>query len=464
MSADRPTRRAVIGAGAATLAAASLPGCAEPEPEAVDSAAPLPAGIDHVIVVTMENRSFDHYLGALKLIEGREDVDGLTGEELNLDGHGDPVNPMRLPEPCQDDLPHSWGRSHEQFNEGANDGFVRAHQGGTGEQSHWAMGYLTREELPIHYALSDAFCVPDRFFCSVMSSTWPNRVYGTCGTSEGMTSNDEDRAPFTQRTVYQAVADAGHDWHHYYTDVPFIGLYADHWDSARLGFIEDFIRDCERGNLPAFTTVDPGFSFNDDHPPHHPGLGQVFLATVFEALARSPLWERCLLVITYDEHGGYYDHVPPPQCEDEYAAEGFDQLGFRVPALIVGPWVKQGVESTVFDNTSVLKYVCERFGIEPWTARIAWANSLSACLDADRMARNEPLAPPVLPAYEVDEAELTEACDYSFRRRQGEDAQSGQPELERLVNRVAPQLSRLDRKEELVKEFLASARRLGVLG
>ncbi|MCB9764027.1 MAG: alkaline phosphatase family protein [Alphaproteobacteria bacterium] len=453
----RIPRRAVLAGGAATLAAAGLPGCTEPDAD--DSgAAPLPAGIDHVIVVMMENRSFDHYLGALTLVEGRTDVDGLTGDEVNLDGNGEEVRPFPLPEPCQTDLPHGWSASHDQFNSGANDGFVLAHQRGTGEQSHWSMAYLTRNELPIHYALADHFALPDRFFCSVMGPTWPNRFYAQTGTSEGMTSNDESRVPFTMKTVYQAVTEAGLDWRCYYTDVPFIGLFKDHWDTTRLGFIDDFVRDCERGDLPAFTWIEPGYSFNDDHPPHHSGLGQMFLAVVYEALARSPLWERSLLVITYDEHGGFHDHVAPPTTEDDYAAEGFDQMGFRVPTIVVGPWVRQGVDSTVFDNTSALKFVCENFGIEPWNTRIAAANSLGALLDTDRMARNEPLEPVVLPSFEVDNAELTDACNYSFRRRG-----SGQPELDRAIARVAPHLSRLDDTEALLSEFAAIARKLGVL-
>ena len=447
-------RRTLLKGGAATFAASALPGCRPADPG--DSAAP--GSIDHVIVVMMENRSFDHYLGSLSLLEGRAEVDGLTGQEVNLDMNGGEVRPFPLPEPCQEDLPHGWSASHTQFNAGANDGFVREHEENVGAQGPWAMGYLTRAELPTHYSLADAFALPDRFFCSVMGPTWPNRLYGQAGTSEGMTGNDESRAPFTMKTVYQALAEKGLDWACYYSDVPFIGLFADHWDTGRLAFIEDFVRDAERGDLPPFTWLEPGYSFNDDHPPHHPGLGQMFLATVYEALARSPLWGRCLLVITYDEHGGFYDHVAPPTTDDDHVAEGFDQLGFRVPALVVGPWVKPGVDHTVFDNTSVLRYVCDRFGIEPWTRRIAAASSLGLLLDSERMARGEAISPPVLPAFDVPSSEVTDACGYNFRRRG-----SGQPELDRLIGRVRPGAMRLDKRGEILRRLLEQGQELGVI-
>ncbi len=401
-------RRAVLRGGTAGLALVGLPGaltgCGDKDG---DTAALKEAGIDHVVVLMMENRSFDHYLGSLTLEEGRDDVDGLTGAEVNTYSETD-YSPIHLTEECQLDPPHSWSASHAQFNDGANDGFVSTHASAAvtaaGELG-WSMGYYTRADLPVHYTLADHFCVPDRYFCSVMSSTWPNRLYGHTGSSKGITSNDLPLEGYDQRSVYQALAEAGEDWRYFYTDVPFFGLLKDHWDEDRIGLIEDFFEAAEDGDLPAFTWVDPGFSYNDDHPPHHIGLGQLFIALVYEALASSPLWERTLLVITYDEHGGFYDHVPPPTVADDYADQGFDQLGFRIPALLVGPWVKQTTDSTVYDHASVLRYVCDRFGIEPWNARIAGATSIAACLDGERMAAYEPISPPTIPAFDFPDAD-----------------------------------------------------------
>ncbi len=454
--ARRPTRREILKGGAAGLVTAGLPGCKDEAGEAGDSAGP--GQIDHVIVLMMENRSFDHYLGSLKLLEGLE-VDGLTGDESNLDLSGDPQGVFALQIDCQADPPHGWSSSHNQFNDGANDGFVAEHAARVGEEEGVeVMGYYTRDDLPISYALADAYALPDAWFCSVMSSTWPNRFYGHAGTSDGQKNNEFPLdGSFSFKTVYNALDEAGLDWAYYYTDLPFIGLFKDHWDATRIHLIEDFIQDALDGNLPPFTWIDPGFSYNDDHPPHHPGLGQMFLAMIYEALAQSPLWERCLLVITYDEHGGFYDHVAPPTVDDDHAEDGFDQLGFRVPVLVVGPWVKPGVNSTLFDNTSTLKYVCDRFGLEPWTARIAGANSIEALLDADRMAAGEPLSPVALPAFEVPDSEILDDCQYGGR------SLSGQPELERWVELFQPEASRLGQIPEIHQRMLALARKLKLL-
>jgi phospholipase C len=448
-------RRTILKGGAAGLAAAALPGCKD---GGSGDSGLREAGIDHVIVLMMENRSFDHYLGALKLEEGR-DCAGLDGSESNPDAEGVQHSVFHLAEECQEDPPHGWSSSHSQFNEGANDGFVLEHEERTVDQAPWVMGYYNRDDLPIHYALADSYCLPDQFFCSVMGPTWPNRLYGHSGSSDGEKGNDTSAAPFEMRTVYQALVEAGLDWRYYYTDVPFLGLFADHWDETRIGFVEEFLDACERGDLPEFTWVDPGFAYNDDHPPHHVGLGQMFVGLVVEALARSPLWERCLLVITYDEHGGFHDHVPPPKTQDDRAEQGFDQLGFRVPALVVGPWVKTGTVSTVFDNTSVLKYVCERFGLEPWTARIAAANSLGECLDAERMDARVPLDPPMLPVFDVPEESIGEDCNYDFRR---DGYVSGQPDLELFVRQTRPETDRSAEIPEIHARLLAKAREWGL--
>lgn len=450
-------RRTVLGGGAAGLVASALPGCSKDEPG--DSAAAL-AGIDHVIVVMMENRSFDHYLGSLKVVEGR-DIEGLTGDESNPDPDGNPVTVFHLEENCQEDPPHGWGSSHDQFADGTNQGFCQEHWDRVGpEQGAWAMGYYTRDQLPIHYALADHFCVPDHYFCSVMGPTWPNRLYGQSASSDGEQGNNIDAAPFPQKTIFEAIAEGGLEWRYYYTDVPFVGLYEDHWQTDHIGVVEDFLADAAAGDLPAFTWIDPGFGFNDDHPPHHPGLGQMFLALIYEAVARSPAWDRTLLLITYDEHGGFHDHVPPPTTADERASKGFDQLGFRVPALVCGPWVKQGTVSTVFDNTSILRLVCELFDLPLWNERLEGIASLEDCLDRDRMDRNEPLEPAVLPTFEVPESEITDDCQYEGLRSA---YSTGQPELEAFVLANMPEAHRGHEAEAIQARLLAQAREWGLV-
>lgn len=339
MKVFRPSRREAL-VGAAAVAAC------RPQKEG-ESAAPEAATIDTIVVLMLENRSFDHYLGSLRLVEGNSEVDGLEASMSNPDGDGTEHAVARATVDCVADPGHSWSSSHDQFNGGANDGFVQDYEGRASDPSLIAevMGYFTREELPITYTLADSYTVCDAWFCSVMGPTWPNRFYAHAGTSDGQDDNSfPSDGAFTFPTVWKKLEEAGVSWHYYYTDVPFLALFADHMSNDTFGFIEDFFDDAAAGKLPSVVWIDPGFTFNDDHPPHHPGLGQEVIAAVYNALAQSPHWDRCLLVVTYDEHGGFFDHVAPPTTEDDHADLGFDQMGFRVPTLLVGPYVRPGVD------------------------------------------------------------------------------------------------------------------------
>jgi phospholipase C len=433
--------------------------CTAPADDTGAAAPPDAATIDTIVIVMMENRSFDHYLGALRLVEGREDVDGLDASMSNPDSAGNEVPVSEAEADCVADPGHGWGASHEQFNDGANDGFVQDYEGHAPDDAvHEVMGYKTRATLPVTYALADAYAPCDRYFCSVMGPTWPNRLYAHAGTSDGRTNNDfPEGGAFTFPTVWNKLDEAGASWRYYYTDVPFIGLFADHMTGDRHALVEDFFRDAERGLLPSVVWVDPGFTFNDDHPPHHPGLGQEFLAAVYKALAASPQWGRCLLVITYDEHGGFYDHVAPPTTEDDFAADGFDQLGFRVPTLLVGPYVRPGVDHTLYDHTSWLKFVCERFGIAPWTARIAAANSLAASLDAERMAAADAAAPVDLPAFDIDDAALPPECSYGGGPPETPSGETP-TDLQRWVWANAGHLDRSALRDRVIAAIRARAR------
>ena len=125
--------------------------------------------------------------------------------------------------------------------------------------------------------------------------------------------------------------------------------------------MQQFMFNCQAGKLPPVSYIDPFFYGNDDHPPIHPINGQELIATVYSLLAESPQWKNCMLVVTYDENGGFYDHVSPPKTADDLAEQGFDQLGFRVPAMVIGPYAKQGfVSSVTYDHTSALKHLRTR--------------------------------------------------------------------------------------------------------
>jgi phospholipase C len=454
----RPTRRQTLQ-GLSALAATSALGC---KPESAADEVPVePASrVKTWVIVMMENRSFDHYFGALSLDEGRTDVDGLTPAHTNPDADGNPVPAFPLDRDCLDDPPHGWSSSHDQHAEGANSGFVLAHHGGVGEVSREVMGYYGRTELPMFYALADQGALCQRWFASVMGPTWPNRFYSLCGTSLGGDNNNFSQVPFTAKSIFRQLDEAGITWRIYATDVPFAALLADVGtvrDDTRVVHIDQFYWDAEHGQLPTVCIVEPGYTFNDDHPPHAIALGQLFVGSVYKALADSPQWEGSAMIVDYDEHGGFYDHVPPPTTDDDYADLGFDQLGFRIPGLVVGPWAKTAVVDTVYDHTSVLSTLQDAFGLDRLSARNAAANPLWDCFDLDAMRAGAPRAPITLPTMEVDEEALIAAC--------GLYAAPGQHELDHMADtgQIRPAWDFRGRLDETIARQLARAEKMGLL-
>ncbi len=380
------------------------------------------AGIDTLVFLMMENRSYDHYFGARSLL-GSAPGDGLREGMTNpaLDGTQVPIFAASAGEQCVIDPPHGWDASRTQFAAGQNDGFVIAHQ-----EEHGGslliepMQYMLREHLPVSWALADAYTTCDRWFSSVLGPTLPNRMYWHAATSNGAMTNQEvlNGAFEGLPTIYHRLNAADIDWAYYYGDFPVLAVLDGIPLSGRLRPTMDaFIADAAAGALPPVVYIDPTFSLNDDHPPHHPLLGQQLIAAVYQALATSPHWERCMLVVTYDENGGFFDHVPPPKAADERAAQGFDQLGFRVPAMVIGPYTKQGyVSSVVYDHTSALKHLENVHGLEPLTARSSAASDLTDCIDLERLAAGQPAAPIALPGVEIDADMLPASCQGSSFR------------------------------------------------
>ena len=372
--------------------------------------------IDTFVFLMMENRSYDHYLGCRSLLEGKPG-DGLVAGMFNRDLAGNPV-PIFTPSGdavCALDPPHTWEASRIQLGGSQNDGFVVTHQERHGSTTAIdPMQYMTREQIPVIHALADAYTSCDRWFSSVLGPTLPNRMYWHAGTSNGARNNGEVLAGAFRGvpSLYHRLDEAGVDWAYYFADVPVLAFFDNLELEGRLRrFMWQFIDDAAAGRLPPVVYIDPGFTWNDDHPPHHPMLGQQLLAATYQALATSPQWSRCLLVITYDENGGFFDHVAPPTTTDDRAADGFDQLGFRVPALVVGPYAKQGhVTSVVHDHTSPLRHLEKEFGLAPLTARSGAANDLWDAIDRDRLAAGKPADPIALPAIEFDLAALPDRC------------------------------------------------------
>jgi phospholipase C len=407
MSMKRRDALKTIGAmGAAAGAARVLPGCGGGDDEPGET----------IVVMMMENRSYDHLLGA-RTLTGLNGGDGLTASMTNPDLDGNPVAPYAAPTTpdgvCVPDPPHGWSAWDVQSDGGTNQGFLVAHQNSHGgsRTALEAMQYLTREHVPASWGLADAYTACDRWFCSVRGPTWPNRMYWHSGQSAGLMVNEIPTQGFSWDSIYHRLDAKGIGWKYYYGSIPVLSLVETLDLDGRLFTFDQFLLDAAAGTLPPVVYIDPAFFENDDHPPAHPILGQQLIASVFVALANSPQWSKCTLLATYDENGGFFDHVPPPMTADDFAATGFGQLGFRVPTLVAGPYVKPGyISSVVYDHTSVLKHLENKFGLDPLTMRSTAANDLDDCFDLDRMAAGAFADPATIAPIEVDWDTIPDSC------------------------------------------------------
>lgn len=461
------SRRSALKGLSAAAIAPLIKGCADGEevPAAEVTWELLRERIDTIVVLSLENRSFDHYFGAYSLVEGRADVDGLTAEMSNALPDGTPVYPYLADKFCQDDPPHSWNSSHDQFNDGANDGFVTEMFSRRPDSAHEVMAYFDRSTLQAAYALADAYAMPQRWFCSLMTSTWPNRFYLHAAQSAGMSSNDLPVESFTD--IYTQLNASEVDWGCYYAVVPHMILLPER-GLAETEFqdIERFFDQAEQGKLPAVVQIEPLYGFNDDHPPEHPVAAQIFIAQIYEALASSPQWDRCLFIVTYDEHGGFFDHVPPPKTADNHRKDGFNQMGFRVPTIVCGPYIKPGYTNfDVYDHTSILAFIEGMHGIEPLTKRDAAADPMLDLFDVQALVDGTPNAPITIPTIEADDDELyAPECFYETPFAVPE-SRTGQPELEAYADKYLKG-TRLDRRHEMDEVYewlLAKAEKQGVL-
>jgi phospholipase C len=383
-------RRALQGLSAtAAVAASGFPvGCLELEREVSPVGIELAKRrIDTLVVVMMENRSFDHCVGALSLVEGRSDVDGLKEGIVNRTLAGDIIVPAAADLGCIADPPHGWDSCHRQFNDGACDSFVTEYERTTGRDAphHRCMDYLPRALQPTTFAMADHFALCQRWFSSVMGPTWPNRYHMLATTSHGEQGNNFLGRPVDSMFTRMLKAEVPYGVS--YGNIPFeIVLEGMSVQDPEMNRHDAFFARAAAGTLRAVEVINPIYGQSDDHPPCHPLAGQIFLQSIYEAMRTSPQWERSLLVVTYDEHGGFHDHVPPPLVDDDYAAEGFDQLGFRVPTWVAGPFVKeQHVSDVQFDHTSIYATIAALHGLDPIGTRDENANTLLSLLDEDRM-------------------------------------------------------------------------------
>jgi phospholipase C len=390
--------------------------------------------IDHVLVLMMENRSFDTYYAHLPEA-GQTDVEVPPAGWSNPRADGTPVSPTHDTQYCLQDLDHSWDGTHREWNNGAMDGFVVANDP-MGERS---MFYETQADLPFYYGLATTFAIADHYHAGLLGPTFPNRLYMLAATSFGLTYNvpvQADTAAHPVNQIFLRLDAAGVDWKDYAGGVRtpavfvYYGLLRSQTQSHLTG-LGQLMTDLASGNLPSFGFIEPAFSGTggvraDEHPPGTPMAGEAFAEGIIRAVMNSPAWSRTALFITYDEHGGFADHVaPPPACppdDMEPVAEGdggtvpagghFDRYGVRVPFMVVSPYAKPHyVSHLTYDHTSILRFVEARFGLPAMTRRDANATPVMDLFD---FTTPHFMTPPTLPPAHGVSTTLRTTCDSLF--------------------------------------------------
>jgi phospholipase C len=388
--ANRPpvTRREFLNT-AALLAGSAAVGCSSDKVAGLLSL--FDAGVskfDHVIVVMQENRSFDHLLGWAPLADGQQA--GLTFQDDTGVSHDTyPLAPdfqgCGHPDPG-----HSYGVGRIQYDGGLCDGFLR------GGNDIFAIGYYRREDLEFFGQAMGDWTIADRYFCSVLGPTFPNRIYQHAGQTDRLiNSGTISILP----TIWDRLAAAGLAGRYYYHDVPILGLWGAKYQPISFPAAR-FYTDCSEGTLPNVAFVDPGLTQEvtgtgaDDHPYNDVRAGQNYLNGIYTAVTTGPRWDRTVLVINYDEWGGFFDHVPPPlgPITASEAALGNDgRLGFRTPLMLVSPYARANhVASAIYDHASVLKLIENRWNLQPLAIRDAKALSIGTALDFRQPPRAAP--------------------------------------------------------------------------
>ncbi len=311
---------------------------------------------------------------------------GANGKQAGLtylDRNGQPHNTFPLAPDFQGcsygDPDHSATGSLIEWNNGVCDGWLR-------KSDLWAIGYYQQHDLPFLGKAAPAFTTCDNFYASVMGPTYPNRIYSLSGVTDRL-SNDSSRIELP--TIFDRLAAKHVSAGYYFGNFCFLQLYGTHREIQHPR--ATFFQQCKTGKLPAFSYVDPswasddngttsGSGGNDDHPHSDIRAGEYFLSQIYHAVTSSPAWPRTLLIITFDEWGGFFDHVPPPVAHD--VKPEYQQRGFRIPTVLISPFARRRhVAHGVYDHTSVLKLLEWRFGLEPLSKRDAEAKNLAAALD-----------------------------------------------------------------------------------
>ena len=367
-------RGAAGAASAAALAGAQQPVTHQGWKELLP--APSESKVEHIVVVMMENRSFDHLLGWLPNARGQQA--GLS--YIDSSGEAHPTYRLTTYVGCSHPDPdHSYAGGRSEVDGGNMDGWLR-----TGDNDTFSIGYYEEADLPFYAALARNFTTLDNYFPSILSSTFPNRVFQHAAQTDRLSNTLE---LCTLPTIWDSLAAAGISNKYYYSNVPFLAL----WGTKYLGIsamFDDFLADAAAGTLPAVSFLDPRFTIlddglgNDDHPHADLRAGEHFLGQVYRALTSGPGWANTVLIVNRDEWGGFYDTIAPPRViapnnVDTDLVNGQALLGCRVPVFVVSPFSKSGnpaiprVNSLLYDHTSVLKLIEWRYGLPPLSKRDA---------------------------------------------------------------------------------------------
>jgi phospholipase C len=398
----------MAGLTAALPASTILAEAAEAAARSSGLPSPRNLPIDHFVVLMMENRSFDHYFGWVAEADGiqNQSFTDPTGQSVptrhfsTLGSGGMEYKGCGHPDPG-----HGWESGRAQL----LGGFLADGSG----NDEFALTYFNGGELGFIHDAARTYTLYDRFFCSLLASTWPNRYYKWSAQSGGLKNNDPPAGTLGNQweTIFDRGLAHGLSARYYASDLPFSAVWGPRgatWTNP----ITRFYSDCAAGTLPNIAFVDPPFRDGgggdglsaDEHPLGDVRLGQAFMADVVNAFVKSPNYRRGALFVLYDEWGGFFDHVTPPHVADDRASadlyEDFGQMGFRTPALAVSPYARGRkkrsgfrVDHGLYGHESVLKLISYRFGLGDLTLRQAQARNIGLSFDWEHADFDVPALP-----------------------------------------------------------------------
>jgi phospholipase C len=399
--------------------------------------------VQHIIFMFQENRSFDSYFGKLNSYRTSKglsaDVDDLStvspAQSANpaWDGSGD-IQPFQMVSACSEDITPSWNESHLDRNPSkpasttaTMNGFAReaggyaAHTGLLDVAGKRAMGYYDQTQLPYYYFMATQFATSDRFFSPMMSKSEPNHLYSYAATSAGWITVPQGQ--LSVPTIFNLLQNAGISWKIYYTDVVTStkspDVYASYFSklapySSNIVPLDNYFTDLQNGTLPAVALIEAGRDSGlDEHPDNNVQKGAVQAASVVNALMASSSWSSSVFILTWDEGGGVYDHVPPQTTvnpdgippntvadpnDPNTFGDNFTYTGFRLPLIVASPFAKSGyVSHTPMDYTAILKLIETRFGLTSLTARDAAQPDMTEFFDFAGAPNLAPPSPPAQP-------------------------------------------------------------------